>query len=641
MANNRSLSRTNCLVKAITASAALAQAPGPVLALLLLMLATATFAKASPLGSVTNIIVGTNFVPTDLRIDGPGYFVVRDPVSGVLSATRFGDFSLDANGFLVTAFGTTVQGFNDSALTMIGDIKIDGTGWQGTNSPPPSVSEFQIQTDGRVVVEFPDGSSMVRCQILLQNFQNPAALSAQGWQCFGWSASAGAAPKPEPPGTSGTNFLVIGQLEQLVPQLQLSLYAGPPQSFSQGVLVPTGNPTDLGIEGGGFFVLRRTNDNAFFATRAGAFYLDGSGYLVHYSGLRLQGYADSSLTTTGDVLIDPAGMLPTNDPGAGVVAFETDTHGKITENLSDGSFLVRAQILLASCSNPDLVVRTNFDLYPIAPNTGLWSPLQPPFTGNLGWLVAGAVELSQFDTNLLMVRSNLNFFSQGPVIITGLPSNLAISGPGGFFTVRDPVANTLYATRWGGFQLDALNHLVTTNGLRLEGLSNSDLTQTGDITIDATGAPDPTLQLTNFFVDYQGNVVVLLSDGSRFVRGRVLLQYYRNPQGLSPAGNGLYSNLTSAMPIYTNALSSYVPPGTIIGGALEQPPNPPPILQLPPARGWRLFINNLACGTVQSSSDMIHWDTLGQVNGSPDLNVAEYFDTEQTTNRFYRVVKNY
>lgn len=123
---------------------------------------------------------------------------MRDPVSGVLSATRFGDYSLDANGFLVTAFGTRVQGFEDSALTMIGDMKIDGTGWQRTNSLPPSVAEFQIQTDGRVVVDFSDGSSIVRGQILLQNFQNPAALPAQGRQCFGWSASAGAAPKKLP-----------------------------------------------------------------------------------------------------------------------------------------------------------------------------------------------------------------------------------------------------------------------------------------------------------------------------------------------------------------------------------------------------------------------------------------------------------
>jgi flagellar hook protein FlgE len=649
MANDRSISGRNCLAKAITASVGPTQAPGLALVLLLLMLCAATSAKASPtniLGSLTNSLPTTNGIggtnipsstgigpETDLAINGPGFFLARDPASGLLSATRLGYLFLDSDGYLITVFGTKVQGYDDPALTVIGDLQIDGASGQGTNG---YLTSYEIQTNGCIVETFSDGSSIVCGQILLQNFQNPSALTAQGWQFFGWSPAAGPLPQPVPPGTSGTGRLVIGTLEQLTPKLQLSRYAGPPQSFSQGVLVSTGVSTDVGVEGSGFFILRRTNDNTLFATRAGSFYLDGLGYLVHYSGLRLQGYKDSALTSIGDVQIDAECSPSSSDPGSYVESFAIDRHGVVTEYLRDGTSTVRGQILLEGCVNPDLIARTNFDLYPLVTYTGLWSPLAPPLTGNLGWLVEGTVELSQFDTNLLAVRSNLNFFSQGPIIATDVPSDLGIMGLG-FFTVRDPVANVLYATRWGDFQLDALGHLVTTNGMRVQGISNYNDGQIGDITIDTAGAPDSSLKPTNYSINSLGDIVVSLSDGSEFIRGQVLLQAYRNLQGLRPAGNGLYSNLTAALPMFTNGLPGLLQ-GGIQAGAVEQPPPPPPTLQLPPASGFRLFISDLTGGTVESSIDLIHWDVIGQVNGSPDLNVAEFFDTPQTMQTFYRIV---
>jgi hypothetical protein len=89
--------------------------------------------------------------------------------------------------------------------------------------------------------------------------------------------------------------------------------------------------------------------------------------------------------------------------------------------------------------------------------------------------------------------------------------------------------------------------------------------------------------------------------------------------------------------MFTNGLPGLLQ-GGIQAGAVEQPPPPPPTLQLPPASGFRLFISDLTGGTVESSIDLIHWDVIGQVNGSPDLNVAEFFDTPQTMQTFYRIV---
>ncbi len=580
------------------------------------------------LSTQADTITISNGVASYVALTGPGYFVAREPVTGLLTATRHGAFSLSRDGFLITSCGMIVQGFADRALTTIGDLHIDDNGEIPMDS-------FEIQTNGCIVVNLADGTSFVRGQILLQSFQNPNVLTQIWSEMLVWSAAAGPLPQPVPPGNSGTGSVLSGCFNQLLPKLTMSQCAGPPDTLSQGFLAATSIPTDLGIHGNGFFVLRRTNDNALFATRAGAFYIDGAGYVVHYSGLRLQGYTNSALAFIGDLQIDPPGLPLASDPSVAVGGFIIDPRGVIEENLCDGTSFVRGQLLLQSCSNPALLNRQSFDLYPIVANSSLWSPMAQPFTGNLGWVQWGAVELSHLDTNLLAVRSNLNFFGQEILMRTGLPTNLAINGSG-FFTVRDPVANISYATRWGGFQLDSAGHLVTTNGLRLQGLNNAGLTQSGDITIDTVGALDSSLQMTNYIVNSLGDIYVVLSDGSWFVRGRILLQNYRNLQALRLAGPGIYSNLVAAAPVFTNGLSGYIQEGSIQSGALEQPASPP-TLQLLPASGFHLSINGFSGGVVESSGDLRHWDAVSPIYAA-DINEAEYFDTSPATQKFYRVV---
>lgn len=57
--------------------------------------------------------------------------------------------------------------------------------------------------------------------------------------------------------------------------------------FSQGDLKQTGNPTDLVIEGSGFFQIRQTNGDLAF-TRSGQFHLNNQGQVVTASGDSLE-----------------------------------------------------------------------------------------------------------------------------------------------------------------------------------------------------------------------------------------------------------------------------------------------------------------------------------------------------------------
>lgn len=198
-------------------------------------------------------------------------------------------------------------------------------------------------------------------------------------------------------------------------------------------------------------------------------------------------------------------------------------------------------------------------------------------------------------------------FSQGTLSSTGSNTDLGISGSG-FFRVRDTANNLDYASRSGDFRLDDQGYLVTGEGFRIQGLSDGAATfdavdsggalvytktatapvAVGDVKIDfavsigsgltnSTGgaftnaeveANKPTMR--SFTIDQLGNVIIGLSNGDTFVRGRVLLQNFRDPTALTREGNNLFSGFEAAGPIGgTNLTATNNSPGTNGLGRIE------------------------------------------------------------------------
>jgi len=69
--------------------------------------------------------------------------------------------------------------------------------------------------------------------------------------------------------------------------------------FSQGSLESTSSALDLAIDGGGFFIVEDDEGSQYY-TRAGAFHIDGDGYLVDVNTYRVQGYPPGT-PTLGDI----------------------------------------------------------------------------------------------------------------------------------------------------------------------------------------------------------------------------------------------------------------------------------------------------------------------------------------------------
>lgn len=165
-------------------------------------------------GSITN-----TGVPSDLAVNGNGFFLVKDPSTGAEYVTRDGEFTVDANGYLVTADGLRVQGYSDSGLTTLGDLKIDNTGATTTdasgNTVPDTsaVSSYSFSSNGTLTVTLADGTSFTRGQVLLQNFSSPGQLTKQGNNLYSNLTAAGPLTTPTAPGSNGTGSLVTSSLE--------------------------------------------------------------------------------------------------------------------------------------------------------------------------------------------------------------------------------------------------------------------------------------------------------------------------------------------------------------------------------------------------------------------------------------------
>jgi flagellar hook protein FlgE len=97
-------------------------------------------------GNFTQGNITATGVPTDVAIQGDGFFAVQD--GGVTSYTRAGDFSVDNNNFLVTSAGQQVLGYpavNGVVNTSggVGPLQLGA----GTISPPTATTTVSITSN--------------------------------------------------------------------------------------------------------------------------------------------------------------------------------------------------------------------------------------------------------------------------------------------------------------------------------------------------------------------------------------------------------------------------------------------------------------------------------------------------------------
>lgn len=170
--------------------------------------------------------------------------------------------------------------------------------------------------------------------------------------------------------------------------------------FTQGALDPTGDNTDLGVSGSGYFIVKDPATGNEYATRDGQFTINSSGYLVTSQGYEVMGLtggtSGSAPATLGPI------QLGTPPSGTQLQSVSIGTSGNFVESYSDGTQVTTNQVLLQNFTDPSELVSQGGNLYTNLTAAGpisstLSAASNTPGSGSLGSIESGTLEQSNVD----------------------------------------------------------------------------------------------------------------------------------------------------------------------------------------------------------------------------------------------------
>lgn len=180
------------------------------------------------LGSIDNLMTGgapqTTGAPLDVYIQGEGWFRVASGTPPAVPTnmlwTRAGNFTTNAQGFMMTAHGHYVIGRGVTATTdpVTGEVSYAPDATDAFIQIPPGSTDVAVAQDGAVSYVDRDATSptfgrrVVAGYIALGRFANEAGLQRVGGSLWMESASSGAAIV-ETPGVDGNGTTLGGMLE--------------------------------------------------------------------------------------------------------------------------------------------------------------------------------------------------------------------------------------------------------------------------------------------------------------------------------------------------------------------------------------------------------------------------------------------
>jgi len=172
-------------------------------------------------------------------------------------------------------------------------------------------------------------------------------------------------------------------------------------NFTQGVFQTTNVPTDMGINGNGWFTVQ-TVGGTNLLTRDGDFVEDSSGYIRTPDGAYLMGVTGTTPPTTPtagtppDKIQIPATITGTGGTATPVVSFAVDSTGAITATGQDGSTATIGFVTLQSFSNNNGLVDLGNNYYQYAAAAGTNQYYQASQAG-AGTIQTGVLEASNVD----------------------------------------------------------------------------------------------------------------------------------------------------------------------------------------------------------------------------------------------------
>ena len=347
------------------------------------------------------------------------------------------------------------------------------------------------------------------------------------------------APTPDTATTSGAAGMQVGN------GMAVSAIKN---TFTQGAMKNTGVRTDMSVNGKGFFLVKDPTTNELFATRAGDFREDKNGYLVTNDGFRVQGknklapaYTTAQQTEFGDLRLDVGQYTP--DRTGVSLNYSTNLFTKTAHGFSTGNQIKIPSTLPAIANDTNTVDKVFFVNKASDDTFTVHSTAAEAATG------ANAVNFTDATitakTGFTTDTSNDKITLSGHGLSTGNTVYVKEGTiPGGL------TAGNSYFVSVSGDDV----HFHTTSADATAGANKVDLTSAGSSDFELyadsgtltsiTVAGGASISQYNFGAD--GLVKMLLTDGTQYDRGQVLLQTFKNEQTLTKIGANRFNNLAAA-----------------------------------------------------------------------------------------------
>jgi len=311
---------------------------------------------------------------------------------------------------------------------------------------------------------------------------------------------------------------------------------GATPSWSQGSVENTANPTDMAINGRGFFMVNDDSGQTYF-TRAGEFTFDRNGDLRNPDGLGVQGYEVTAVAPDGTLTLGAITNIgvPSESTSPPVATDEftmdinLDAGAAVTDTYST------SQVFYDSLGNAVPVTFTFTRVAAVGPATATWDiAASIPASAGTGAVVSAPSQIG-FDANGDMVAP-----AADPTVTLTL-TNGAVSPQAINWSLYDPAGPSLGDIT--GYASTSVTTFQTQNG-------------------------NPAGSLRGVSVDESGIVTGAYSNGQMTPLYQVALADFPSYFGLSKMGNNLYAeSLASGQALPGTATSGRL--GSISPSAIE------------------------------------------------------------------------
>lgn len=316
--------------------------------------------------------------------------------------------------------------------------------------------------------------------------------------------------------------------------------------MTRGSIERTDNPTDLSIEGDGFFIVRGGNNDTFNFTRAGNFGIDKEGNLVTGSGMKVYGWqayqreSDGSYTYDTENPIESINLFSDqHNSNKRMIAATPTTSALFTGNLdsanpalegeapADEDLQFMAPVTVYDSLGNDYKININFWKKSVAGGETTWQ-WEIPSSGDLDTTANGTIT---FDSKGQIIKNDDDVFP----VITIEPDESVGS--------------------------DNIEVKLDFSGLTMYSADSS----VKPISVDgySTGS------MVTFNIGSDGIITGIYSNGQQQPLGLLGLASFENPAGLQKTGNNMFLPTTNSGDFTKAVRAGSGSVGTLNPGTLE------------------------------------------------------------------------